>query len=322
MKSRFNDYRLLILCFVCSALLLGCGTNYKFDLTPEEDVSSTSLELNKEVDVLWVIDSSASMSKHQEALAQQVSVFNNGLRDTKLDFRMGVINMDTRDFSRFIGTPSVLNNGSAQLDQTMYDRFLSIGEGGSTIEEGLATMKEALQRESRSSASSFFRKKSLLVVIFLTNEDDKSPSDNYLQFLDLLKPPLPSGERSWVAHFIGVLPDQRKCSTLNSFFQPGLKYIELVKASGGITADLCQGDLSAALSDIKARVVEFVTDIPLEREPVLASLKVFVNGRKVPQDPLNGWTYQAQGRYIRFHGTAIPTVDAQIKIDYDPVGIK
>lgn len=298
-----------------------CGTKYNFNLMPEEDVASTSLELNKEVDVLWVIDSSSSMSKHQESLADQVSVFNAGLRQTKLDFHMAVINMDTRDFSRFIGTPPVLNNGSAQLDQTMYDRFMSIGEGGSSVEEGLATMKEALERESKSS-SAFFRKKSLLIVIFLTNEDDKSPSENYIQFLDKLKPPLPSGERSWVAHFIGVLPDQKKCSTLNSYFQPGLKYIELVQASGGVSADLCQSDLSAALTDIKARVVEFVTDIPLERDPVIATIRVVVNGKLVPQSDTDGWSYNAEGRYIRFHGSAIPTVDARIKIDYDPVGIK
>ena len=168
----------------------------------------------------------------------------------------------------------------------------------------------------------FLREKSLLVVIFLTNEDDQSVNDDYIAFLDSIKPPLPSGERSWVAHFIGVLPNDSSCSTFNGDYQPGLKYLELVQESNGVAENICSADLRSALNAVKSRVIEFVTDFYLEREPKVESIKVFVNGVEVPQDANNGWTYIEELNAIRFHGDSIPKADAKVRIDYDPAGIK
>src|SRR5690606_2778560 len=66
--------------------LLGCqGGTQRFSLMPEQDNIASNLEMNEEVDVLWIIDNSTSMQKHQDALAAQVSHFINAMDETKLD---------------------------------------------------------------------------------------------------------------------------------------------------------------------------------------------------------------------------------------------
>jgi hypothetical protein len=201
--------------------------------------------------------------------------------------------------------------------------MFNIGQGGSPVEQGLAAMKEALSDEKLAFQNAgFFRKESLLVVIFLSNENDQSVNEDYISFLDELKPPLPSGERSWVAHFIGVLPDTNSCSTYGNDYQPGFKYLDLVEASGGIAENICTADLRSALTAVKARVIDYISEFSLEREPLVETIRVFVNGVEVAKDPDNGWTYLEDKNAIRFNGDSVPTADSSVKIDYDPAGIK
>ncbi len=320
----------LLLTLLATLALIACGNESAFNLAPQTDDQQTSLKINDEVDVLWVIDNSSSMEKHQIALAEQMAIFVSALQDTKLNFHIGVTTTDMRNPPRgsqgqFIGNSDdrVLSGNSVDLVGTLTSRMLNIGQGGSPVEQGLGAMKEALSPEKLEFQNAgFLREDSLLVIIFLTNEDDQSVNEDYVAFLDSIKPPLPSGERSWVAHFIGVLPNDTSCSTFNGDYQPGLKYLDLVTESGGVAENICSADLRSALNAVKSRVIEFVTDFYLEREPKVETIKVYVNGVEVPQDASNGWTYLEDLNAIRFHGSAVPQADAKVRIDYDPVGIK
>ncbi len=323
-----NWVRLLLsLTFIYS--FVGCGNDASFDLAPETDNARLSLKINDEVDILWVIDNSSSMEKHSQALASQMQPFVEALNETKLDYRMGITTTDMRtpptgQQGIFIGqTDNVLSSRTPDLVNVVTNRMYNVGQGGSPVEQGLAAMKEALSEDKLNFQNAgFFREDSLLVVVFLTNEDDQSVNEDYVQFLDDLKPPLPSGERSWVAHFIGVLPDNNSCSTFGNDYQPGYKYLELVDASGGIAENICTADLRSALTAVKARVIDFISEFALEREPVVETIRVFVNGVEVDNDPDNGWIYLEDKNAIRFNGSSVPTADASIKIDYDPAGIK
>jgi hypothetical protein len=310
-----------------SCLVLSCTSQQEFGLIPSQEVTETSLTYNNEVDLLFVVDTSATMSAHQVDLSEQTPFFLDALIGTKLDFRIAITTMDMRtqaEKGRFVGVPKVLTNSTPNLVNVLQDRLAIMGENGGSVEMGRAAMLTAIQREADLyPASEFFRPDALLVIVFLTNEDDASDdSVNYIQILDELKPPLPSGERSWVAHFIGVVPGVSHCELWEGQYAAGYKYMELAEASGGVVENICSADLRAAVNSVKSRVIQYITDIRLDRIPDVDTIQVKVNGVVVPKSSVNGWSYVEEFNLIRFHGSAIPKADAVVVVDYDPAGIK
>ena len=301
----------------------------QFGLTPVAQEFGQKVTYSNDVDVLWVIDTSGSMDKHQNLLADQVGLFVNALNDTGLNYHIAVTTMDmsaTGEKGKFIGTPAILTPATANLTSVLSQR-LRIGGQGSPVERGLEGMKASLSAPlSTSLNKDFLRPNALLTVIFLSNEDDQSTPDNYQQFLDQLRPPLASGERSWVAEFIGVTATDPSCKTSQwqqaGYSEVGTKYAALADTSGGTSESICNADLATALTNVKARVLEVITEWRLDRVPKVESIKIVVDGVAVLQNSTNGWTYSSTTNSVRFHGTSIPKAWSVIKVDYDPVGTK
>lgn len=283
-----------------------------------------------EVDVLWVVDTSSSMAKRQAEVAKQIPIFIDGLNATGLDYQIGVTTMDMSGSGargRLIaqsGTPLVLKKTTANVLGLLAGR-IQAGENGSPVERGREAMMTALNLSSVGQTNAgFLRENALLNVIFLTDEEDESDNSlNYANLLDALKPPLPLGDRSWVAHFIGVASNDPSCQTSEwGFSSPGTRYMSLATASGGTNESICDADFRRALTNVKSRVLERLTEFPLDRAPVVASIKVFVDGLAVPKSETNGWSYRSATKTIRFHGDAIPKAGARINVTFDPEGLK
>lgn len=312
------------------AMTVGCSEQ-KFGLAPEEQQFGNKIAYNTEVDVLWVIDTSSSMDKHQSLLAAQVGLFVDSLNKTGLNYQMAVTTMDMSSSGakgKFLGSPAILTASTPGLISQLQAR-LQAGASGSPVERGLEAMKASVSAPLSSAGGNnygFLRPNALLAVIFLSNEDDQSASADYGAFLDSVRPPLPSGERSWVAQFMGVTPDDPTCKTSEwdqaGYSEAGLKYIALADESGGNSEAICDADLRRALTNVKARILEIITEYKLARVPNLSTLQIFINGALVPQDAVNGWTYHSNTNSIRFHGTAVPRSDATIMVKYDPTGTK
>src|SRR5207253_1061447 len=144
----------------------------------------------------------------------------------------------------------------------------------------------------------------------------------YANLLDKLKPATTNGRKSWIFNFIGVLENSSVCRTFNDYSEVGLTMMQLADLSGGNKESLCSTNLSTAVTNIKARIIQILTDFYLKSHPVKATLKIAVNGVIVPESSTNGWTYIEDGtKYIiQFHGDAIPAADADIRVDYTPSG--
>ncbi len=308
----------------------GCSKQ-NFSLEPESKTFGSIVEYNKDVDILMIVDTSGSMLKHQTNLADQIGNFVGALEKTKVDYRVAVTTMDMGnggEGGRFLtgpgSAPAVLPFSYPALATTLAARIRA-GED-SPVERGLEAMKASLSLPlSGSSNKGFLREGALLVVIVLSNEDDKSITDDYVGFLNALKPPLEySDERSWVAHFIGVQPNDKTCATSSwNYYSPGLRYKELADASGGRSENICTADLSLAVDNIKARIIEIVTEYSLgPRKAREASILVYVNGVLLPNDETNGWTYNSSRNSITFHGSGVPAPGSLIHVDFDPEGIK
>lgn len=330
-NSSFTNFSLTrwTLGVTAACVLIGCG-NQQFGVEQGSENFGQSVTYSTEVDVLWVVDTSGSMAKRQAEVAKQIPIFIDGLNATGLNYNIGVTTMDMSGSGprgKLIaqpGTPIVLGKTTPNLIGLLAGR-IQAGESGSPVERGREAMMSALRQSVVGQANNgFLRENSLLNIIFLTDEEDESDNTvNYVGALDALKPPLPLGDRSWVAHFIGVTSNDPSCQTTDwNYSSPGTRYMSLATSSGGANESICDANFSRALTNVKSRVLEMLTEFPLDRAPVASTIKVFVDGVEIAKSDANGWSYRASAQAIRFHGTAIPKAGARIKVTFDPEGLK
>lgn len=309
------------LCFVAQTNT-SCNSQQRFGAQPAEQELGKQAQYNTEVDILFIVDNSNSMAPRQAALASQSASFIQALNTTGLNYRIAVTTTDMDNSGErgiFQGSPKVLQSGVANISGLLASR-LQAGVTGSRIEQGRAAVAAALSSTNLSGANAgFLRSKSLLSIIFITDEEDQSPNSDYIKFLNQLKPNLPSGERSWVANYIGVVATDPACTSAEwQYFSPGLKYMELAQASGGTIESVCHADLNQAVQNLHARLLEIITEYFLSGFPIVSSIQVIVDGRSIPQSNTNGYTYNKDRNSITFHGSAIPRPNARIYVTFDP----
>lgn len=325
---------LTILCLATS--LLACNESPDFAIAPVEDSFGQKITYNNKVDILWVVDNSSSMESSQARLAQQVDQVFSSLNKLKLDYRMAAVTTDMRNNvssparpeqtqGRFIGSTKVISSKTSNA-KSLFTQMIQPGVYGSSVEEGLAAMKKALSPEMLDTTNkNFLRDDASLVIIFLTDEDDASSgsAQSYIDFLDTIKPSF-EYSRAWIANFIGVMDISGECSTYadNPFASAGIEYMELVEASGGISASICTSSLKDALAGVNKRIAEMITSHYFSREPLEETIVVKINGNLLVKDPENGWSYNASQKVLRFHGSGVPAANAKVEIDYKPKNIK
>jgi hypothetical protein len=301
-----------------------------FHQAPVVQALGQKVTYNNQTDILFVIDTKDSMSSVQQGLAAQIPEFILSLNQTGLDYQIAVTTMDmsgSGEQGRFIGSPAIMSASTPDLS-TMLRNRLYIGDyDWHPMTRGLETAKNGLVGLNATTGpnAGFTRPNALLVLIFLSNRDDRSSPQgvgDYTAFFDQIRPNLPYGDRSWVAQFMGVLPDDPNCKTAKwGYAEPGVNFINFVKSSGGAVESICDGDMRRALTNVKSRVLEKLTVFPLNAPAAMESIKVTVNGKPVPNDAVNGWTFDEATNTVRFHGTAVPEVSDDIRVDFQRVGL-
>jgi hypothetical protein len=238
---------------------------------------------------------------------------------------------------------TVIKPDTPNLEQTFITNIQQ-GIAGSGDERGWQSLKEALSVQANLDEP-FPRQDSLLAVIILTDEDDFShngtgnisdgttaypdPYTNpalhdpmiYFDFLYNLTKST-SSKLNFTVSTIGIF-DQTCLNQLHTEFARKManRYVSVTNASGGYIGSLCD-DFSDVLSGITDSILEKSTSFQLNRQPSVETIVVKVNGVLVPQDAVNGWTYDAPSLTISFHGSSIPNSGAQISINFDPAGLK
>lgn len=325
---RKKDFLTFAMASVAASFLVACSDSVQFDLPETQDNFGQSVTYNNKVDILWIVDNSTSMLKHQQRLSEQVPDLVSKLNALKMDYHMAVVTTsmggDNPDGGKFIGSPKYVTSATPNLVNTLKSRMI-VGEAGSNLERGLESMERSLSSGYLANEGrGFFRDDALLVVIALSDEDDFSKSNSsagisyYTSFLDGIKAPWVDGSRSWVFNFIGVLSLTSQCKTFNDFASAGLSYMGLADVSGGVKESICSTSLSSAVTNIRARIYQILTDFKLSTVPVIETIAVTINGAAVPRSTVNGWDYLEASNSIRFYGSAVPAADASIKVDFKP----
>lgn len=314
--------------FIGVLALMGCDSKQMFNYQDQSQKFGATVTYNNKVDILMVVDTSGSMQKHQAELANQMQNFVHSLNQTKLDYNIATITMDMRPSAQggtggqFIGMPKVLNTTTPNLVSVLKNRLL-LGEEGSTREAGLESILMALSPSYlNGEGKGFLRDEALLSIIVLSNEDDESieSTEHVIDFLNQIKAPFESGQRSWIFNFIGVTELGGSCRTRFNYSSPGLRYLEMAQASNGIVESICEADLSVATKNLKIRITQILTDYKLKYVPDVDSIKVYINSQLILRSQESGWNYIESLNVIRFYGDSVPAADADIQIDYKPSG--
>ena len=268
MKHNFLIGLIIISC----SLFLGCSNRAtSFALPSTEQTFGQVITYNNKVDLLFVIDNSSSMMQHQQRLSAKIPDMVTTLNSLKMDYHVAVTsttmttNLASYPMSRqILGEPKYLTSSNINL---LANRLL-VGESGSDLERGLDAMAYATGSYGATSAPGFLRNDALFVAIFMGDEDDQSSefgntsSNDFVNYMNKIKPSFKEGGQAWIANYIGTLQNQN-CDNLGGHVSIGTNYLRLVEASKGIKESICTGDLSLAVTNIKARIIDQLTQFRL-----------------------------------------------------------
>lgn len=221
-----------------------------------------------QVDVLWVIDASASMADARARLADTVPAFVDDLIAAHVDWHVGVITMgstDDRPFGGLVQTGSgVFLTPQSVNPVGQLTEALSAQDDQGDAGEGFLAITTALLRSSGEAAArnrDFLRDGADLRVIVVSDQDDQSgPGVTALSFARELAS-LQTDDNE--VRFSAIVPDG-----VDGCGDEATAYARAVTELGGAVASVCGADLTdatRATTDLAAADLSyFLTQVPVE----------------------------------------------------------
>ncbi len=327
------------------ALLLGCTIENNPEVRSETDTFFQ--EPPADVDILWVVDNSPSMAEEQAEVARRFAEFIGHLEETNIDFHIGVITTDVdednEDAGVLLGDPQVITPELEGYEQVFNDR-VQVGVDGSDMERGLEAAYMALSEPMISDANyGFLRRDAILSIIFVSDENDCSdrgalPADaGGMACYDQADKLVPV--RDFINDFRTMKDDASDLITSAIVGPdiaencdgsvPGSRYLAVADNTGGVQGNICDEDFTAIMDEMGLSVSGVRSSFELSSIPAEGTLEIWVGDAEedeedwvlVPEDELDGWTYDQETNYITFHGGAVPPRGSVITCYYDFGGV-
>ena len=273
----------------------------------------------RDIDILWVIDNSGSMGPYQQRVQNSAEAFIEQFEDHKFQFHIAVTTTeayvsDSNAVWQGDSGTKVITPETPGLELAFQLNVAGAGTGGSITEKHLESLKDALEYQAN---SAFFRRGSFLSVIIVSDENDTASSGDlahYTEFLNKLTKSSVPGEYYSVSV---ILPLTSSSGCTQVADQSGI-LIQIAKETDGSRVNLCDADYSNHLRRISKTIIEQSTFFPLAKKPDEDSIQVIVDGKKVPKNSTNGWSYRKRQNGVFFHGIHIPQDEAKVNISYQP----
>jgi hypothetical protein len=305
-------------------------------LVGESSASSTQTDTFVEgqpgqVDVLFVVDNTASMLEESPRLVASMPTFASAALATGVDLHVGVTTTGIdptgascpggaqggeagRLFPANNSAPRIFTNGTPNLG-TALQQAVQVGECAYE-QEGLEAMRRALTPPLVDSADApgtplgndgnlgFYREPASLAVVVVSDDDDTSPDTvaTYVRFLQQLKGAGAAGRAALYA----IVPSGETCPSASG---QGLRYAEAATRTGGAIESVCAPDFGPLLEDVVGRAFSAQTRFPLSGTPDAAGVTVTVDGA-----PATGWVYEPVSNTVIF--AAPPPPGSTIKVTY------
>lgn len=266
------------------------------------------------VDLLLVIDDTASMAQEQAALADHFAALLADLDALDIAWQLGVVTteMGGPEAGWLRGSPYVLTPATPDRDAA-FASMVQVGTAGPGPEAGLAAAATAIDLAGPGGPNAGFRRPdALLHVVFVSDTDDQSADwlggDPAATFLGLLTD---EGRRTGLparaSALVGPLPSG--CTSATGSAQPAVAYDQVVEGSGGVVVSICSADFVPVVQSLSEASVVWSTRFALANPPVDGSVEVRVDG-----DRVDGWSLDPDGPAILFD--AAPSPEARIEVTY------
>jgi hypothetical protein len=316
--------------------LRGSGT---FDTEHTDTYTQTT---GQDVDVLFVVDNSGSMSSNQSNLAANFQSFINAAAQWNNNYHIGVTTTDIEDHNgRLISAPGNARFVTNQTYQQLSQNF-RVGTNGSADEKGLAAAQAALSLPLISNTSTactqdsqctvpdrcvdgfcggrnrgFLREDAALEIVIVSDEEDSSPGDInfYTNFFRSIKG-IYNSDMMHVHAIVGDVPGG--CNTQSGSAVAGRRYVDIANATGGSVISICDSNFSAGLASIGAIAFGLRRQFYLSRVPEPTSINVRVNGSACAANGGSNWSYDANSNSVVFNqsGSCMPQASQQVVINY------
>lgn len=262
------------------------------------------------LDVLFVVDSTGSMSEEQAGLGAAAPAFLDGLAGLEVDYQVGVTTTDPKDAGALQGRPWIITPSTPEPAAALATA-LAVGVASMPPSAGLDAAAMALE-DSSGLNRGFRRADAALHVVFISDADDGSGAwlgtDPVGAFLDHLEGEAArSGHLAVASAVVGDVPGG--CTGVGGSALPGTDYAEVADASGGRVVSICTTDYTDVVDAIGALGVEWQTVFPLQEAPAADSVTVTVDGTR--QD--GGWSVDDTPALVF---TTPPPAEAVITVRY------
>jgi len=267
------------------------------------------------VDILWVLDNTASMTDTLLTLSDQAPDFTDRLTETAVSWHLGLVITETDAESRGIlhGNPWLLTS-SMPDPADVFSQLLAVDTLDTSQDAGLGTAFAALDPDLLANDNRAFRRPdAALHVVVASDGDDRSedllgddPAGAFLDELDVI------AERTGLNASLSVIagPTPDGCRGDDGSALPGDRYIEVAVATGGHFESICSPDLgrlASAIADIATpRNQRFV----LQASPAVGSLRVQINGVRTD----TGWELDSNPPSLFF--SVLPPAGSEIQARY------
>lgn len=263
------------------------------------------------VDVLWIIDSSATMGDEQAAIAGQMAGFVEELSRSGIDFQIGVTTADLAHEGGGLVGP-LLTADTPDLVGQLQDQA-TVGVLGDRHEAPLDAFVLATSEPMLSSSNvGLVRADTAFHVIVLADEDDQSAQSvgSYISHLEQVN----GGDRGSVSAIAGSLP--AGCHSQLAEAEPAPRLDEAARMSGGAFFSICEPEPGDVLASLGVQLSGLVDSFILSAVPEVDTLEVRVDGMAIYQRPTDGWQYEPADNAVVFDGLAVPRSGQDIVIKY------
>ncbi|PTL78361.1 choice-of-anchor D domain-containing protein [Vitiosangium sp. GDMCC 1.1324] len=284
------------------------------------------------VDVLFVVDNTASMVEEQPRIVSAMPAFADAALAKGVDLHVAVTTTGIDAASdacpggakggeagRFFpvdgSRPRILSHTTPGLASVLQQN-VNVGQCAA-VEQGFEAVRRALSPplvnnvddprtpQKNDGNAGFLRDEAALVVVFMGDEDDHSPDsvDTYVRFLQTRK-----GENQPQRMTIyAIAPTASGCPTSGG---AGTRYAEAATRTGGDVLSVCSADYAPLLRAVANKAFSAQDRFPLSDQPDAGSIAVKVNGAPVT----SGWTYDGATNSVVF--SSAPAPGAKVEIYY------
>ena len=326
--------------------LINCS---KVDFSSVGDVSNTPLDCNGNascegqyekaseeflqhgdapaVDILFVIDNSASMYEEQQKLGDRIRSFIGEI--SQLDWQIAFTTTDVSDGSFGIkGSFLPLEGASGNIITKATPNYESVFLNTATRPESNCDLYECASgdempmlasilamRKSTNENNAFFRDKADLVVVYLSDEDENSVGGpDTTQGSDVVNTvnEIFGAKKSFSAYAIIVEPGDKKCEAAGvaSPQHMGNNINSVVQLTHGVTGSICDNDYGKSLSKIGQKVRQLADRVELSELPLLNTVTVSL-------EPKQNINFTVNGKFVLFKTP--PEEGTKIVVNYKRV---